>query len=123
MLSIDPKRVLVVDDEPLVADTLALILKQNGFEAKAVYSGEAAVDAAQVLQPDVVITDFAMGAMNGIEAALRISAVRPGCRIILFSGNVMLTDLQHETENLAVPFEILSKPLHPDVLLAHLVSC
>ncbi len=44
-------RVLVADDERVIADTLAIILNQAGFEATAVYSGERAVEMVQILNP------------------------------------------------------------------------
>src|SRR5450631_1393180 len=61
-------RLLIVDDEQVIADSLALILGQFGYETTAIYSGERAVEAASALTPDVVISDVAMGGMNGIEA-------------------------------------------------------
>src|ERR1035437_9616040 len=79
-------RVLIVDDERLIADTLALILSQRGFAATAVYSGEKAVETASVLRPDILITDVVMEGMTGIEAAIRISETVPGCRVLLFPG-------------------------------------
>jgi CheY-like chemotaxis protein len=117
------KCVLVVDDEPMVADTLALILRKHGFDATAVYSGEAAVEAAAALRPDVLITDFSMGAMNGMEAAIRISATCPDCRLILFSGNVTVATMLQEVEKqIGHRFEVLAKPLHPAGLLARLAE-
>jgi CheY-like chemotaxis protein len=77
--------VLVVDDERVIADTLAIILNQNGFDASAVYTGTAAVDRARETKPDLIISDVIMPDMNGIEAAIRIRKVLPGCKILLFS--------------------------------------
>ena len=65
-------RVLVVDDEQVIADTLAKILDLNGYDASAVYTGTAAVESARALQPDLVISDVIMPDMNGIEAAISI---------------------------------------------------
>jgi CheY-like chemotaxis protein len=75
-----PQRVLVVDDERVIADTLVLILSQKGFEATAAYSGEKAVEAATAFRPDILIMDVIMGGMNGIEASLQISAILPLCK-------------------------------------------
>lgn len=52
------RRVLVLEDEQIVVDRLALILKQNGYDTMAVYSGEMAVEAAPIVRPDVLITDL-----------------------------------------------------------------
>ena len=50
-------KVLVADDERVIADTLAIILNQSGFDATAVYNGEKAVEAARTLKPDMLISD------------------------------------------------------------------
>jgi CheY-like chemotaxis protein len=113
-------RVLVVDDEHIIADTLALILKQSGFEAHAVYSGETAVEAALTLQPDVMISDVVMEGINGIEAAIRVSATLPHCRIILFSGNAVTAHLLDNAQAEGHSFETLLKPIHPQIILDRL---
>jgi len=85
--------VLVADDERVIADTLAIILNQSGFEATAVYSGEKAVEAARSLQPDMLISDVIMTDMNGIDAAITIRTMLPTCKILLFSGQAATADL------------------------------
>ncbi len=83
-------KVLVADDERVIADTLAIILNQSGFDATAVYSGEKAVEMAIALKPDMVISDVIMTDMNGIDAAIRIRAILPSCKILLFPGKRLL---------------------------------
>ena len=63
-------RVLVADDEQVIANTLAIILNQAGFEARAVYSGEKAIESLETFQPDMLISDVIMTGMTGIEAAI-----------------------------------------------------
>jgi CheY-like chemotaxis protein len=92
------QRVLVDDDERVIADTLVLILGQIGFEATAAYNGKNAVETATAFMPDVVIMDIFMEGMNGIEASLQISAILPLCRVILFSGNTETAELLQEAE-------------------------
>ena len=70
-------KVLVADDERVIADTLAIILNQSGFQATAVYSGEKAVETAKTLQPDMVISDVIMTDLNGIDAAIKIRTMLP----------------------------------------------
>ncbi len=110
-------RVLVVDDEQLIADTLALILNRSGFEARAAYSGEKAIDAAQALQPEILISDVVMFGMTGIDAAIQISNMVPGCRVILLSGQAATADLLRDAADQGFEFEIVAKPVHPQVLL------
>ena len=113
-------RVLVADDERTIANTLARILNASGFEAKAVYSGEKAVEAAKTLNPDILITDVVMPGITGIEAAISIQALVPACRIILFSGQASTADLLARAQAKGHRFEILAKPIHPQALLRHL---
>jgi len=113
-------RVLVVDDERVIADTLATILNQNGFEASAVYTGAEAVARARTSRPDLVISDVIMQDMNGIEAAIRIRQNLPGCKILLFSGQAATADLLEKARAQGHEFEILAKPVHPQDLLAKL---
>ena len=63
-------KVLVADDEQVIANTLAIILNQAGFEARAVYSGEKAIEALDSFEPDMLISDVIMPGMTGIEAAI-----------------------------------------------------
>ncbi len=70
-------KVLVVDDERVIADTLAMILNQSGFQARAVYSGESALETASVFEPDMLIADVIMADLNGIDAAIQIRALLP----------------------------------------------
>jgi CheY-like chemotaxis protein len=112
-------RVLVVDDERIIADTLALILNRSGFETTAVYSGEMAVEIAKALKPNFLISDVTMGTMSGIEAATKIRQAVPSCRVILFSGQAANADRTAAAGELH-PFEILMKPVHPRVFLQRL---
>lgn len=115
-------KVLVVDDERVIADTLAMILNQSGFEAKAVYSGEAALESASVYQPDMLIADVIMADLNGIDAAIQIRALLPKIKILLFSGQAATADLLEKARTQGYEFEILAKPVHPQDLLTRLRS-
>ena len=113
-------KVLVVDDEQVIADTLAKILDINGYDASAVYSGLSAVESARTLQPDLIISDVIMQDMDGIEAAIKIRAFLPSCKILLFSGQAATADLLENARSQGHDFEILAKPVHPSELLAKL---
>ena len=115
-------KVLVADDERVIADTLAIILNQSGFEATAVYSGEKALEAARDLRPDMLISDVIMPDLNGIDTAIRIRAMLPSCKILLFSGQAATADLLDRARVQGHEFEILAKPVHPQDLLARLRS-
>ena len=113
-------KVLVVDDEHVIADTLAMILNQSGFEARAVYSGEKALEMASAFAPDMLITDVIMADLNGIDAAIRIRALLPQIKVLLFSGQAATADLLEKARAQGYEFEILAKPVHPQDLLSKL---
>jgi CheY-like chemotaxis protein len=115
-------KVLVADDERVIADTLAMILNQSGFEARAVYSGERALELAATLKPDMLISDVIMADLNGIDAAIRIRALLPQIKILLFSGQAATADLLEKARDRGYEFEILAKPVHPQDLLTKLRS-
>jgi CheY-like chemotaxis protein len=119
-LSRTSPRVLIADDERLIADTLALILKRAGFEAEAVYSGERAVETARLHCPDIFLADVVMTGMTGIDAAIAIAGFNPECRILLLSGQAATADLLHDARLRGHHFEVLLKPVHPSQLLARL---
>jgi CheY-like chemotaxis protein len=113
-------KVLVADDERVIADTLAMILTQSGFDARAVYSGEKALELATTFRPDMLISDVIMADLNGIDAAIRIRALLPSIKILLFSGQAATADLLEKARKDGHEFDILAKPVHPQDLLARL---
>ncbi|HEV2324817.1 MAG TPA: response regulator [Terracidiphilus sp.] len=115
-------KVLVADDERVIADTLTMILNQSGFDARAVYSGEKALELAPTFVPDMLISDVIMADLNGIDAAIRIRALLPSIKILLFSGQAATADLLEKARTQGYEFEILAKPVHPQDLLTRLRS-
>lgn len=115
-------RVLVVDDEHVIADTLAIILNQNGFEALPVYTGKDAIERARKLRPDLLISDviFKNESITGIDVAIKVRQSVPGCKILLFSGQAATADLLETARAQGHEFEILAKPVHPQDLLSKL---
>lgn len=83
----EPIRVLVVDDQTLVRSGLRLVLQgREGLEVVGeAANGEEALRAVRRLQPDVVLMDVRMPAMDGIEATRRVLAENSGCRVIVLT--------------------------------------
>ena len=81
-------RVLIVDDHSIVRKGIrALLSESGGFEIVGeAADGQEAVVAAAETQPDVILMDLLMPVMNGIEATLRITAQRPGARILVLTS-------------------------------------
>lgn len=110
-------RILVADDERIIADTLAMILNQNGYDAVPVYGGRLAVEKARHWVPDLFLADVKMPELNGIHAAIEICAMFPGCRVLLFSGEPSSNILVREAGKKGHRFEFLEKPIPPLDLL------
>jgi DNA-binding NtrC family response regulator len=109
--------VLVIDDDRVLADTLAEILRKHGYKPVALYSGEEALELARRFRPDVVLSDIRMCRLDGVEAARRIRALHPDCRVILFTAHTVSMAMRQTIHGLS--FELLQRPLRPeDVLTA-----
>lgn len=113
-------RVLVVDDEILIAETIAEILNLNGFEACIATGAEDAVDLAIQTCPDIVLSDVVMPRMSGVELGIQIRKQLPGTRVVLISGQSSTSELLRRGEESGHSFELLPKPIHPEELIARL---
>lgn len=110
-------KVLVVDDETLIADSVAEILNRSGYDATALYSGADAICRVEKECPDIVITDVIMPDLDGVQLAIAIRACCPEARIVLFSGNAATSSLLDRATTKGFLFELLTKPVHPTQLL------
>jgi DNA-binding response OmpR family regulator len=109
--------ILVVDDEPVIADTLSTILSRSGYCARPAYDGKTALALARVLRPALVISDVVMPGMSGIELALALETLVPKCKVLLFSGQAATVDLLVRAREMGHDFAILNKPIHPADML------
>lgn len=109
--------VLVVDDESVIADTLAEILTRSGYQGIPVYDGDSALETALMTPPEMLITDVVLPGMTGIELAITMRRIFPDCKIILFSGQASTADLLTSARADGHHFTLLNKPLHPSDLL------
>jgi len=114
------QRVLIVDDDQLVADTLALIFEKNGFDAKAVYSADDALQYAREFVPDLLLCDVTMPGRDGLALALDVTDEFPNCRIIVLTGFYSnLINVREQANKMSRPMGILTKPCQPAELLRH----
>src|SRR5438270_3346579 len=87
------KKILVVDDERCIADTLVAILLNSGYEATAAYDGHSALAHCEKECPELVISDVVMPGLNGVDMAMRIRRMYPDSKIVLVSGHAGTADL------------------------------
>lgn len=115
-------KVLIADDEKIIADTLAMILNQGGFDAKAVYTCEKALELAPSFRPDMLISDVLMADINGVDAAIKMRKMLPDIHVFLLSGQTATAEMVAKSQAKDLGFEVLVKPVHPQVLLTKLKS-
>lgn len=113
-----PPLVLVVDDEALIASTLATILNGRGLATMTALDGAAGLELACLAPPDVLITDIAMPGMDGFQLALEVARTNPECDIVLLSGEPSTCNRAAEYRAAGLDFVLLIKPAHPLDLLA-----
>ena len=115
-------RVLVVDDAESIRTLFQRLLTSDGHEVVSVADGAAALEAVSQQQPDVILLDVAMPAMDGLEVCRRLKG-DPATRltpVVLVTGQAQLSDRLRGIE--AGADEILEKPVHPHELRARVRS-
>ena len=114
------RKVLVVDDQKLIADTMTEILDAAGFHVMAAYDGWSALDIARRFHPDCLLSDVLMPRMNGVELAIAIQRMLPAARILLFSGQAGISEVLLAGKEQGFEFELIAKPIHPLKLIERL---
>ena len=115
-------RVLVVDDQKLIADSLAEILGNSGFDAEPAYDGWQALEIAARFHPDWLLSDVLMPRMNGVELAIAVRKSHPGTAILLFSGQAGISEILQDGQRRGFEFELIAKPIHPLKLIERLTD-
>ena len=116
LIGASPLKVLVVDDNVDAADSIALLLSIDGFNAQSVHGAVAALDAVPTFKPDIVLLDIGLPVMDGYEVARRLRTDNPieSMRIVALSGYGQQADRERATR--AGFDEYLVKPVEPTVL-------
>ncbi len=109
-------RVLIVDDEARMAEVIAAALRRAGHECETCASGAAALTALEARGADVVVTDWKMPEMDGIELLRRLHARRPGLPVILVTAHGTVPSAVAAMHEGA--FDYVTKPFDNDELRA-----
>jgi CheY-like chemotaxis protein len=110
-------KILIVDDEQIFADTLAKIFQNEGYECRAVYSAEQALETIAAWEPALAILDVMLPGMNGIDLAILLRASNPSLAVMMISGQVATGGLIEKAAQQGHEFSILPKPFPvPDLL-------
>lgn len=116
----DPVRVLVVDDEVDLANTLVTLLRRRGFAAAAVFSGAEAVTVAERGDADVLVLDLKMPGQDGLATLRQVRQRAPGVRVIMLTGHGTVATGVEGMSAGAVDF--LQKPADIDALCVAIVA-
>ena len=82
------ERILLVDDHPLTRSALAGLLTQHGFDVVGEASdGEEAIEAADRLEPDLILLDLSMPGLDGLSALPRLRAAAPKCEVVVLTAS------------------------------------
>jgi DNA-binding response OmpR family regulator len=116
-------RVLIVDNERVIADTLAFIVEASGHRARKAYDGMQATIVAEAFHPHAVISDVMMPGMDGFELADWLEEHHPESRVLLVSGHTDTTERLEAAMLAGRSRTVLPKPVHPTEILRFLSTC
>lgn len=108
MPGVSPKRILVVDDEPIVCDAVKMMLEFDGHKIETANGADEALAAFEKASFDVVITDYSMPGMKGNELAARLKALKPGQPVVMITAYAEM--LAAEQTPLDAVDHLISKP-------------
>ncbi|MFH0909136.1 MAG: response regulator [bacterium] len=109
-------RILVVDDEPLFLRLIANIIGKSGYEVSTATGGEKALDILAERRHDIVVTDYLMSPMDGMQLLRMVNSKYANLPVIMISGYGTLDNKAHALRDGA--FDYLTKPVGVDDLLA-----
>jgi CheY-like chemotaxis protein len=100
--------ILIVDDEPEVADVLARSLQRQGHRTTVVHSGEEALARLTSLTPDAMFLDVSMPGMNGLDVMAEVKRLKPGLAVVIITGHATADEVERVKALGAV--DVIQKP-------------
>jgi CheY-like chemotaxis protein len=112
------QRVLVVDDDRLVADTLHLIFQASGFDTQVAYSAAEGLERARTFVPSLLLCDVSMPEATGLQLVAHLNREMPACRMLMLSAYASSAFfVEEQALKMKLPLKLLSKPCRPELLL------
>ncbi len=117
-------KILLIEDDKVVAASLAIFLKNDGHIVETAYDGMHGMASVAANPPDIVVTDLFMPEKDGLEAIRELRVLRPDLPVIAISGGGSLSsnDALRLAKSLGAQ-EILSKPILADQLRSAVKRC
>ena len=100
--------ILIVDDEPQVAEVLARSLAREGHSAKIAHSGEEALKLLVNSEPDAMFLDVSMPGMNGLDVLGQVKRMRPSLPVVVITGHATADEVEEVKRLGAV--DVIAKP-------------
>ena len=100
--------ILIVDDEPQVAEVLARSLAREGHSAKVAHSGEEALRLLGRSEPDALFLDISMPGMNGLDVLSQVKRMRPSLPVVVITGHATADEVEEVKRLGAV--DVIAKP-------------
>jgi DNA-binding response OmpR family regulator len=111
-------RILIVDDECLIADTLALIFRKHDFDARVAYSAASALVSARSFSPEILLCDITMPGGTGLDLMANLHRELPDCRFLVLTGyRSNVPRVREQSSILRRDTRVLTKPCNPEELL------
>jgi DNA-binding response OmpR family regulator len=108
----------IVNDETMIAGSLAAILRRNGLHAMAFTDPRRALSQARLIPPQLLVVDLALPAISGVDLAVAMSEIVPNCRFLFLYSSSQAQTLLDRPRRRGYCFELVSKPINPRVLFA-----
>lgn len=103
---------LLVDDDEMSSQILGYILTDEGYEADTVTTGATAVEKFTEKKYDLVLLDYILPDMKGLEVAKMLKSIKPEARIILLTGYMNNDEAENNLYD-----RVLLKPVPPDIIM------
>jgi CheY-like chemotaxis protein len=113
------KRVLVVDDDKLLAYVISEVLRDAGFDVSTFNDALLAAQFALKSPPDVVVTDYVMPDIDGLVLTAWLRENYPACKVVIVSGDAATVK---EQAPIGLKFALLQKPFPTELLITAVQS-
>src|SRR5690242_11512668 len=100
--------IMIVDDEPQVAEVLAASLKRQGHSTTVVHSGREAVERLRSVAFDAMFLDVSMPGMNGLDVMAEVRRLRPSLAVVVITGHATADEIEDVKKMGAV--DVIQKP-------------
>ena len=104
-----PPLILIVEDEKILADSMALYLERHAYATAVAYAGEESLQLAEENSPDVMVVDIHLPGIDGLEVLRHLREVSPGTEVVMITAYASITTAVEAMKCGA--FHYLSKPL------------